>query len=502
MKTYVCKCGRTFKKSTDADSTGYELKGYSPKHECYGCPYIVKNRDWETEEITKYTCRATPHITYWSCCYIGTEYKDFSACDLYTLDIDFAERVCEFVRQQPGALNIDTNTVPTEWRNSDFGKIYRIDGCEGLASIRLTFQNNKLGTEARRTVKDKFFTKDGYRKDMTAEEEKQHILRSIEQAIKNAKNKEETNMTTSFDLGAMIGSGGSFATAYENIWSQSSAVQSIPLSDIRFFRKDDKPQPYRIQQEKVDRIAESIQENGQFQPIIIRKVSGNQQKYEILAGHHRYLALKQLEHQCCNAVIVECDDEKAYRIVAESNTPSGEFLPSEQGEIYVEYMKMRGKANEEKTAQEIASKFGVGKRSLYRYIQITKLAVGLIHAIDLKVIPLSCADKLMSLTLSQQLAIAEYIDIYAPKKISKKQLESICFFCMENPEALTANKVYDIIHEDSEDKPKNSSNLKFYDKIKQAFPKLSTCNDSDMENLIFRLLTKYTTEELADEDAV
>ena len=30
MNTYICKCGRRVKKSTNADNTGNRLKGYGP----------------------------------------------------------------------------------------------------------------------------------------------------------------------------------------------------------------------------------------------------------------------------------------------------------------------------------------------------------------------------------------------------------------------------------------------------------------------------------------
>lgn len=59
MQTYICKCGKTFEKPTNADTTGYVLQNFSPQHECYGCPYIVTVRDWVTQKIIKQECRAT-----------------------------------------------------------------------------------------------------------------------------------------------------------------------------------------------------------------------------------------------------------------------------------------------------------------------------------------------------------------------------------------------------------------------------------------------------------
>ena len=52
MQTYICKCGKTFEKSTTADTTGYVLQDFSPQHECFGCPYIVTVIDWVTLKIS------------------------------------------------------------------------------------------------------------------------------------------------------------------------------------------------------------------------------------------------------------------------------------------------------------------------------------------------------------------------------------------------------------------------------------------------------------------
>lgn len=213
MNTYICKCGKTFQKSSNADSTGYVLKNFDPQHECYGCPYIVTERDWITHEIKKQECRATPTITYATRCCIGTEDRNFKSCHLYTLDLGFAKKVIDFIKSLDGAAketsSFTPNTFPKEWRAADFGICYDFDDCCGLAIFPLGFQNNKKGTEARRAVMEHFFYSDGTRKDITADDEKQYILQQIEYVKQEAKAgitniTEGYNMSSKFDLGAML----------------------------------------------------------------------------------------------------------------------------------------------------------------------------------------------------------------------------------------------------------------------------------------------------------
>lgn len=195
MQTYICKCGKTFEKSSKADTTGYVLTDYSPQHECYGCPYIVIERDWQTKEIVKRECRATPKITYLTQCHIGTGAGDYTGCYLYSLDLVFVKRVLNFVNTLDGAEH-HNHSIPEEWRAADFGKCYRSD-CFGLGIFPLYFQKNKTGTEARRAVVQRFFrgslysngirNANGIRKDMTEEQEKEIIIQRIEIAKENAR---------------------------------------------------------------------------------------------------------------------------------------------------------------------------------------------------------------------------------------------------------------------------------------------------------------------------
>ena len=188
MQTYVCKCGKTFEKSTKAETTGYELHNYSPQHECYGCPYIVIDRSWQTNEIVKRECRATPKITYLSKCHIGTGKGDFTACKVYSLDLTFVKRVMNYVNSLDGAETGNRlNRIPGEWRAADFGICYSPDNCFGLAIFNLYFKNNKAGTAARKLVKERFFSESGVRKDMTEEKERETVLMRIQIAKENAK---------------------------------------------------------------------------------------------------------------------------------------------------------------------------------------------------------------------------------------------------------------------------------------------------------------------------
>lgn len=182
--TFICKCGKTFTKNSKAETTGYSITDFSERHSCYGCPYIVNKRDWKTGEIVIQECRATSKITYHTRCKIGTADKDYTACHLYSLDLVFVRRVLEFVNSLDGVEQI--HKIPDEWRPADFGQCYSFNNCYGLAIFPLFFQKNKIGTEARRKVMNKFFSPDGYRKNSSEMQERMLVYELIAITKENA----------------------------------------------------------------------------------------------------------------------------------------------------------------------------------------------------------------------------------------------------------------------------------------------------------------------------
>lgn len=541
MQTYICKCGKTFKKSSNAESTGYILKDYSPYHECYGCPYIVTERSWETDEIIKRECRATPQITYATRCHIGTNDKDFTSCHLYSLDLVFVRRVLNFINSLEGAeKGYGNNCIPDEWRAADFGKCYAFKDCCGLAIFPLSFQKNAKGTEARRAVIKQFFTSDGRRRNLSKTAEKEIVLQRIQiakenAAIKNSSSicstcinngecvskttdtciayekatentKEQLNM--SLDLMQRYAerttansrhNNSELAEQYSSLWGSSTEdIVQIELSKIHSYQTPDgKTQPYRIQPKKVELLMVSIQDIGVLQPILVREKEPGY--YEVLAGHHRFMAAQRTNRNCIPCIVKkDVDDITAYKIVAESNTPTEKVQPSENAVIFKYYMDNRTSGSEEGTVSEISKKFDVSETTVYRHIHLLSLNERLINAVDNSVIPFGRFEKLLSnLNADQQETLADYLEMYSVRSFNGKHINLLCTYLQKNSE-LTADEIDEIIHPEKEESKSDSSsdaeNNTIYKKISDIFPDFSY-TQTDLDDLIIKLLSEYMNTE-------
>lgn len=107
-------------------------------------------------------------------------------------------------------------------------------------------------------------------------------------------------------------------------------IVEIPLDRIQ-------PSPFQVRSmadsEYIDRLAESIRENGMVAPVIVRSLlPGNKttegaaeqllpgNNYELVAGHHRLEAAKKLKLPSVRAVVRELSDEAAAMALTVDNT--------------------------------------------------------------------------------------------------------------------------------------------------------------------------------------
>ena len=180
MTTYICKCGRRVKKSTDASTTGNRLSGYAPGHECWGCPYAMPygNYQWDesartvSRETQGYECRMSKTLTYAS--EFAGSIKDKCTCRVHSLDFDFLSQVSAWIK----------DTYPDREIFGSFFKDIRASdyGSDGRYCLTITCTQNLKGVAAKRELLGQFFTPNGSRKDMTPQQEMKKILADIKKA--------------------------------------------------------------------------------------------------------------------------------------------------------------------------------------------------------------------------------------------------------------------------------------------------------------------------------
>ena len=85
------------------------------------------------------------------------------------------------------------------------------------------------------------------------------------------------------------------------------ATVSASIDDIT-------PHPKNVRQGDIGAISESLKAHGQYRAIVVQRSTGH-----ILAGNHTWKAAKALGWKQISAHFIDCDDEKAMRILLADN---------------------------------------------------------------------------------------------------------------------------------------------------------------------------------------
>ena len=173
MTKYICKCGRVVAKSTNADNTGNRNTSG-----CEGCPYLLPwgPMVWDdqqkgyTQDVKGYECRMSPTIEY-TTTYHGRA-DDKCSLRIVSLDLDFLDEVQAWIYD---------NAAYTLRAGFSRGSMRATDFCNrGRYSLSVTCAQNKAGMAAKAALLARFFGPRGHRLDMTPQQEKAHILATIE----------------------------------------------------------------------------------------------------------------------------------------------------------------------------------------------------------------------------------------------------------------------------------------------------------------------------------
>lgn len=141
-----------------------------------------------------------------------------------------------------------------------------------------------------------------------------------------------------------------------------------------------------IDDEKVRELSVSIGEVGLLQPILLRP---DGERFEIVAGYRRYLALKLLKYDVVDAVVMSMSDQDAAIVRATENLARENLTPMEEAIIFGNLIDKY-----EMTYDDVAKKFGYGSGTVRRRMDLLKMPAVLKEAVHNGKINVSVAEEL------------------------------------------------------------------------------------------------------------
>ena len=177
--------------------------------------------------------------------------------------------------------------------------------------------------------------------------------------------------------------------------------------------------PYKIlDNEEMETLAESVQNEGVLSPLIVRPLEGIDE-YEIISGHRRLHAAQRAGLSEVPALVYEISREEAAIMLVDSNLHREHILPSEKAFAYkmkMEAMSRQGQRTDItsnqvgrklETAEIIGNTSGESKNQVRRYIRLTYLLPELLQLVDDGKIALTPAVELSYLPEKAQTCLLE-----------------------------------------------------------------------------------------------
>ena len=94
--------------------------------------------------------------------------------------------------------------------------------------------------------------------------------------------------------------------------------------------KRNRHQPRKVfKEDEIKQLAESIRENGQIAPIVVRKIDNN---YELIVGERRWRATQFLKKETINAVVIEADEKTSAVLSIVENVQREDLNSMEEAE--------------------------------------------------------------------------------------------------------------------------------------------------------------------------
>ena len=201
--------------------------------------------------------------------------------------------------------------------------------------------------------------------------------------------------------------------------------------------KPNKFQPRKnFDEESLDELTSSIKERGILQPIIVRRSSEDQSKFEIIAGERRWLAAQKVGLHDVPVVITEADDLQSLEFAIIENVQRHDLNPLEEAQGYKRLI------DEFSYDQDKVSRF-IGKSRSYitNSLRLLSLPIEVIKLIETK--KLTAGHGKILVGLENALFVANKI---IEKNLSVRQAENFVKLFKVEKNKLRKTKDTNIMH--------------------------------------------------------
>lgn len=280
---------------------------------------------------------------------------------------------------------------------------------------------------------------------------------------------------------------------------EQECVREIPLDELDTFKNH----PFKVfRDDKMEEMIESISEYGVLVPGIARPSNSGEKDYELVVGHRRKYACRELGLKTMPVIIRDMSDDEATVVMVDSNIQRENLLYSEKAFAYrmkYEALKRQGrrtdltlvqvepKLKKRWAAEMVGTEVGETMSTIKRYIRLTYLSNYLLEFVDKNELPFTVAVDLSYLKSNEQSLLLAFIGTTKkmPNGSQAKKLKDL-----SQQKELTGEDIEKILRGEAK---VNYQKISFSEKqLQKYFP--PDYKKEQIEKIIFQLLDSWKAQ--------
>ncbi len=263
---------------------------------------------------------------------------------------------------------------------------------------------------------------------------------------------------------------------------QEKGTLNVPISKVQ--PGLDQPRK-RFNQESIQALADSIQENGVLQPLTVRHLESGY--YQIIAGERRWRAAKEAGLAEVPVIIIEADDRKVMELGLIENLQREDLNPIEEANGYLKLNTGFGLPQE-----EIAQRKGKSSSAIANSLRLTELSPAVQKLVIDGDLTAGHARALLALETGEQQEVAaqkiivQGMNVRQTEDLVKKMLKT-----SQSPEEEETKKEQNIYLKELENHLSNrwGRKISIVPGRKKGKIQLEYYDSEDLENLLNQLKT-------------
>jgi ParB family chromosome partitioning protein len=108
----------------------------------------------------------------------------------------------------------------------------------------------------------------------------------------------------------------------------------------------------RVDREALEELATSIREQGLIEPVVVRRLPGMEERFEIVAGERRWLAAQKAGHKTVPVIVKDVSPDQAFLLALVENLQREDLNPIELAEAYEKLLRKEG-ATQDSVARSV-----------------------------------------------------------------------------------------------------------------------------------------------------